>query len=125
MVGGAYLARKLELQRLANARATVAAHLATIERQVRATAEARAIATVGGKTICFGRHSTSWRPTHERAFRAHVVHLQDVRRREVSALQAKLARQDAAIAAFRRRHGFNIDAAELLGRNLQLDSQEF
>lgn len=119
-----YLARKLELQKLARSRDAVAGQITAIDRQIRAKAEARAIATIGGKTYCHGRHSTSWRPPHERAFLAHVAQLQDVRAPEIAALRRKLVRQDAAIDAFRRRHGLNIDAAELLGRNLQNEFQE-
>jgi len=118
-----YLARKLELQRLAEARKLVAAQLAAIERQIRNLAEDRAIATVGGKSYCFGRHSTTWRPTHERAFLAHAAHLEDVRTPEIRALERKLQRQTDAIEAFRQRHGLNIDAAELVGRNLQYESE--
>lgn len=119
-----YLARKLELQKLARSRDAVAGQITAIERQIRDKAEARAIATIGGKTYCHGRHSTSWRPSHERAFLAHAAQLQDVRAPEICALRRKLVRQDAAIDAFRRRHGLNIDAAELLGRNLQSEFQE-
>ena len=47
----------------------------------------------------FGRHSTSWTPCHERRYQHHLGGARTAHRNEIGALQAKLARQDAAIAA--------------------------
>lgn len=116
-----YLARQAELQRMAAARALVVGQLEALAREIRERAEASAISYIGGRTYCFGRHSTSWRPTHERAFQAIARNLVDRRRREIEPLQAKARRQADAIAAFVQRHGLNIDAGQLVGRNVHFD----
>ncbi len=116
-----YLARQAELQRMAAARALVNGQLEALAREIRRRAEASAISYVGGKSYCFGRGSTTWRATHERAFQAIARNLVDRHRREIEPLQAKAQRQADAILAFVRRHGLNIDAAQLLGRNVHFD----
>jgi hypothetical protein len=103
---------------LAVARKPTVDQLATIERQMRDLAETQAIDLIGGKSRSHGRHSTSWRPTHERAFRAIMAQLRDKRASEIRALERKRDRQTAAIEGFALRHGLNIDAASLIGINL-------
>ncbi len=119
-----YLARKIELQRMAAARREIRAQLDAIDRQIADQAEAEAIATIGGKSYCFGRRSTSWRPTHQRAYLAHSAHLRDRRAPEIEALARKVMRQTAAIEAYARRLGLNIDADQLLGRNLRAEQED-
>ena len=47
-----------------------------------------------------GRHSTSWTRSHERAFRTWQGQGLSDHRREIGALEAKLRRQNAAIAQY-------------------------
>lgn len=102
-----YLEKRREYARMRAAAELTSRHLRAIDAEIRQLAEDRAIRTVGGSTFVYHRQSTRWRPTHERAYRAHAAALQDRRAREIEALRRKLDRQLAALAAFRRRHGFN------------------
>lgn len=104
-----YAEKRREYARMHAAANLTRRHLSAIDAEIRQLAEARAIRTVGGKSYVFHRSSTTWRPTHERAYIAHIAAMQDRRASEIQALGRKLDRQLAAIAAFRRRHGFNED----------------
>ncbi len=97
---------------LASAR-QVAAEIRSVEAQIRAAAESFAIRYVGGKTHCFGRHSTSWRPRHERAFQGHVAGACARRTPELEALRRKLRRQTEAIETMVARERFNLESWEL------------
>lgn len=107
------LAQLADLVRMDRAAEATALELEHVLRQIRRRAERLAIGDVGGKTYCFGRGSTSWRPTHERAFAARVAELEQLRGRELEALRRKHARQVEAIAARRRKLGVNARPREL------------
>lgn len=108
---------RADLVRMLAARQLVAAEIAaiggSIEHQAKTSAEAGAIAEVGGRTYCHGRHSTSWRPTHERVYQRlleeTLADLRERRRRELERLAGKLERQTAAVLAFARKHQLRVD----------------
>jgi hypothetical protein len=92
------------LARMEAARRETHAHLRLIERQIVARAE-RLITTFRARSRDYRKSRSTWSHADEQLYQATLSELAFSRHREVDGLTRKLARQDAAIAAFRRRHG--------------------
>ncbi|REF89446.1 hypothetical protein DES32_0667 [Methylovirgula ligni] len=90
------------LTRLERARAETARHLNIIEHQIAARAE-RMVITFRTKARQFGRGKSTWTPPDEHLYRENLAILRFERRAEIDALARKLARQSAAMEAFRLR----------------------
>jgi hypothetical protein len=101
-----YTEQRAMLARMERARAETERHLAIIEKQIAARAE-RMTVTGRLKSRQYGRCSSTWSRTDERAFQENVAAIRFERRCEIEALSRKLARQAGAIAAFRVRHRIN------------------
>ena len=92
------------------ARRETHAHLRLIERQIAARAE-RLTTTFRARSRNYRKSRSTWSHGDEQLYQATLSELTFSRHREVEELSRKLARQDAAIAAFRRRHGLpEVDA---------------
>ena len=92
------------LARMEASRRETHAHLRLIERQIAARAE-RLMTTVRARSRDYRKSKSTWSHADEQLYQAALSELAFSRHREVEGLSRKLARQDAAIAAFRRRHG--------------------
>ena len=98
------------LARMEAARRETHAHLRLIERQIAARAE-RVMISFRARSRDYRKSRSTWSHADEQLYRATLSELNFSRHREVDGLLRKLARQDAAIAAFRRRHGLpEVDA---------------
>jgi len=82
-------------------------HLDLIQRQIACRAE-RMTVTEKAKARSHKRSSTRWTRSDEMLFQAHVERLTFERRGETETLSLKLARQELAIAALRRRHELSL-----------------
>lgn len=107
------------MARMEAARRETHAHLGLIERQIAARAE-RLMTTFRARSRDYRKSRSTLSHADEQLYRATLSELNFSRHREVDGLSRKLARQDAAIAAFRRRHGFSevdpeLDMAVLRG----------
>ena len=92
------------------ARRETHAHLRLIERQIAARAE-RVMISFRARSRDYRKSRSTWSQADEELYQATLSKLTFSRHREVDGLSRKLARQDAAIAAFRRRHGLpEVDA---------------
>ncbi len=98
--------------RMEAARRETHAHLRLIERQIAARAE-RLMTTFRARSCDYRKSRSTWSQADEQLYQATLSELTFARYREVDGLSRKLARQDAAIAAFRRRHGLPEVDAEL------------
>ena len=94
------------LARMEAARRETHAHLRLIERQIAARAE-RLMTTFRTRSRGYRKSKSTWSHADEQLCQATLSELTFSRHREVDGLSRKLARQDAAIAAFRRRHGLS------------------
>ena len=92
------------LATMETARRETHAHLRLIERQIAARAE-RLMTTFRARSRDYRKSRSTWSHGHEQLYQATLSELTFSRHREVDGLSRKLARQDKAIAAFRRRHG--------------------
>ena len=98
------------LARMEAARRETHAHLCLIERQIAARAE-RVMISFRARSRDYRKSRSTWSHADEQLYQATLSDLTFSRHREVDGLSRKLARQDAAIAAFRRRHGLpEVDA---------------
>ena len=97
---------RVQLVRMRAALAVTAGHLDHIRLQMEQEAEDTVIA-VRPKARQFGRGRTTWSPPDEREYRSRLRLLQARRAGEIVALVGKADRQQAAIAAFLRKHRFN------------------
>ncbi len=88
------------------ARRETLAHLRLIERQIAARAE-RLMTSIRARSRDYRKSRSTWSHADEELYQATLSELTFSRHREVDGLSRKLARQDAAIAAFRRRHGLS------------------
>ncbi|WOJ88401.1 hypothetical protein RZS28_11210 [Methylocapsa polymorpha] len=94
--------RRAAMARMERARAETARHLDIIEHQIAARAE-RMVITFRSKARQFGRGKGAWTPLDERLYREKLAMLRFRRRAELDDLAWKLARQSAAVEAFRLR----------------------
>lgn len=105
-----YLARKAELRRMEAAARITSDHLASIARQIETAALASAASRSRRASVrtYFGHSlNTRWGgPDRKRLSEARQA-ISEIRASEVGALQRRLERQLAAIAAFRTKHGIN------------------
>jgi len=85
-----------DLRRMRERRDDTQRLLLTIRQKVNRDAEA-AVRASHSLPFTHGRHSTSWTRHHEAAFHRNQGTLLSDRRKEIRALEAKLARQNAAI----------------------------
>ncbi len=98
------------LARMEAARRETHAHLRLIERQIAARAE-RLMTTFRARSRDYRKSRSTWSHADEQLYQATLSELTFSRHREIDGLSRKLARQDAAIAAFRRRYGlFEVDS---------------
>jgi hypothetical protein len=94
--------RRTVLARMERACAEIARHLDIIEHQIEARAD-RMVITFRTKARQFGWGKSTWAPPDERLYRENLAILRFKRRAEIDPLARKLARQSAAIEAFRLR----------------------
>jgi hypothetical protein len=126
--------RRTVLARMERACAEIARHLGIIEHQIEARAD-RMVITFRTKARQFGWGKSTWAPPDERLYRENLAILRFKRRADIEALAWKLARQSAAVEAFRLRprldpramsHGnatFPVDRGIGSGENLAVQSQ--
>ena len=93
------------LARMEAAREQTRRHLARVERRVEITAERVTKQERPKRRRHSGRGTSMWSAADERAFQERLADLTLRAKPERDALARKLARQDAALAAFRERHG--------------------
>ena len=86
-----------DLRRMRERRDDTQRLLLTIRQKVNRDAEA-AVRASHSLPYTHGRHSASWTRHHEAAFRRNQGALLSDRRKEIGALEAKLARQKRAIS---------------------------
>jgi hypothetical protein len=97
-----HMERRTALARMERARSETTRHLDIIERQITTRAE-RMVITFRTKARQFGRGKSTRTPPDEHLYRENLAILRFERRAEIDALARKLARQSAAMEAFRLR----------------------
>lgn len=100
------------LSRMEAARRQTAHHLELVRRQITARAE-RLTITRKAKARRHPRSGSRWTPSDEAMFQDFVEDLTFARRGELDALSRKLARQDLAIEAARRKQRRNLTSPRI------------
>lgn len=100
------------LLRMEAARRETKNHLRLIERQIAARA-ARLTTSFRARSRDYQRSRSTWTRADERLYRDKLSALTFARQGEFDALSRKIARQDAAIAAFRRRNRLSETASDM------------
>lgn len=102
-----YAQRQLAFAAMRAALASTERQRRDIDWQIRVEAEARVRALYPEWRAGHGRLQSRWSGLDERRYDQHLVRLHFERGRELDALDRKIERQCAAIAAFRAKHGIN------------------
>ncbi|MFC2253526.1 hypothetical protein ACETRX_28070 [Labrys portucalensis] len=100
--------RLAELSRMEEARRQIQRQLDLIDRQITRRMTAF-IPQLKPRHACHRRGKAPEPSAFLERYRAHLAAFTAERQPEIDALSRKLARQDAAIEAFRRRHGLALD----------------
>lgn len=84
--------------------------LARIEHQAHSSARAST-----ARKLQWGRGSSTWGRPDEARYQRTLASLEAAAARELGALRSRLERQDAAIVAYRRKHGVNDEITPQFG----------